>query len=305
MTAVVQVALGSGAVLAMWGLTRWANSDAKKRLRGYTGSRASRTRVLDGVVNAEAYNKKTYNTTGDGAVSFLPMFRSVNRQGGAQFSYSTWVYVDRPLTNACVLFLRGDNRPYPFQRVVVDEPGAAADFQGAASLSDRTVVCPLVELRTDGGLNIAFNSTTDMLHRVELSASPSKDSAVRANLPSITPQRWVLVTVVFQDNMPLADFENGLNVRVYINDFMYKESRFPRTALVQNSGSFHLLPDGPPSGTGLRLSDLSYHNYALTDAQIGKLYKKGPSLHEHRVQGKKPEDVLLSSAFNATDLYNF
>jgi hypothetical protein len=305
---VVQVAMGLTAVLVMWGLTRWAKSDATQRIKGYTGTSSSRTRVLDGVINADAFNKKSWNTVNAGSPAYLPMFRSVNRLGGAQFSFSTWVYVDRmqslggaPYT----LFLRGDDRQYDFKRATVT-PGEAPRFDTLPTLKDRTTVCPMVQLSADGGITLVFNTTTDLSQRVELKPVSSRDSSVRTNVPSITPKRWVLLTVVFQDNVPLADFENGLNVRVYINDFVYKEEQFAKTALVQNDGRFHLLPDGAPqSGTGLRLSDLSYHNHALNDADVARLYSKGPSLHEHRVEGKKAEDILLTSAFNSTDLYNF
>lgn len=304
----VQVAVGTAAIIAMWGLTRWAKADATNRIRGHTGSGSSRTRVLDGVINADAYNKKSWNTTNAGAPSFLPMMRSYNRHGGAQFSYSVWIYVDRLQglgAELYPLFLRGDTREYQYRRALVN-PGDPVNFDVIPKLRGRTTVCPQVSLGSDGAIVLTFNTTTDLFQRVSVQPVSSQDSATRTNLPSIIPKRWVLLTAVFQDNVPLGDFENGLNVRVYINDFVYREDQFPKTALVQNDGAFSLLPDGaPPSGTGLRLSDLSYHNHALTDSDVGRLYARGPSLHEHRVEGKKPEDILLTSAFNSTDIFNY
>lgn len=278
-----------------------------------------KVKIIDGFIDAKIYNKKTYNTVYTQNSRYLPIRKSVNRMGGAQFTYQFWLFVDRPYgllprrtsipdglqaNENYILFCKGDVRKYDFkQNTYVGTGRTTEDIK-----NDRIVMAPMVLFGDkENDLIVRFNSTQMIHHDVLIESKENSDTTKRHNLTSMQSGRWVLYTITFMDNIPLSDFENGLVVKTYINDTLYNVDKFPHVSIRQNDGDFHILPQGTPPNTdaaGLRVSDLSYHNYAIMDSEIVRTYKKGPNLDPHYENNEKNEGVLVASAYNKLDIYN-
>jgi hypothetical protein len=94
----VQLAAGLVVIFIVYGIAVYVmNTDGIASDTGIVQAIAARTTVLPGTVDATAWRPRVWNTVlPDGAAinSSLPIRRSVNRYGGAQFTYSFWLYVD-------------------------------------------------------------------------------------------------------------------------------------------------------------------------------------------------------------------
>lgn len=314
-----QAAIGLVIVLIVYSISVWIMRTDRLIINSkFYQNVPIRVKVLNGYIEANGYNQKTYNTVYPENPTYLPIRRSVNRMGGAQFTYQFWMYADNPFkllpaqqdnSEPIVLFLKGDSRKYNFieQRCVT-----GADCTGTGTpIFERTAICPSVMIGTNPvnprthDLIIRFNSTHKLHQEVIIRSKRHDDNTMRHNLTSLQPGRWMLYTITFMDNLPISDFENGLVVKTYINDTVYQIDKFPNISVRQNDGDFHVLPTGAPNATaGLRLADLAYHNYALRDADIAHIYKRGAPTSPHVEGNSTTEEVADMSAYNKLDIYN-
>lgn len=260
--------------------------------------------IFNGYVDAASYSNKVFNTMNDASGSFLALPRSVNRKGGAQFTYSVWLYMgdvsDSNIKNK-VLFTRGSMQPYKYVRA---HPGAAINVRDAADLYVR---CPMVRFGKDyREFVVEFNTADDPDTRVVMSSvRDNTDSALRRNMASLTANYWVMATFVFEDNMPINDFESGIVVRFYLNDTLFQVSRV-RGTLRQNNGALHVLPlrQGEMPMQGVRLANFSYFNYAMGDEDVRARYMRGPSKSAHSDPASRFGVPLYLSAANKAEITN-
>lgn len=242
----------------------------------YTTNKPASFAIVDGYVDCASALNMRFNTYNPESKAYLAMPRSVNRKGGAQFSYSFWLYLDdvsdENIKNK-VLFCKGDPRAYEYK--VVNKADSVILDSGKAQI----VKCPLVRFGQNyKEMVVEFNTTEKVDERMVIMNNVSEnDSAVRRNAMSLTPHYWVMFTYVFEDNVPINDFENGTAIKFYINDTLYQLHR-SKSTLKQNNGDMVVLPDD--SGVGIksaRIGDLYYHNYALDDIKVKELYTRGPA----------------------------
>ena len=80
--------------------------------------------------------------------------------------------------------------------------------------------------------------------------------------------------------MPINDFEDGVIVRFYVNDFLYDIHRV-RSALRLNNGDLHLFPSCTKSSVlkQARIGNLAHYNYALSNLSVRDIYDAGPPRH--------------------------
>ena len=123
----------------------------------------------------------------------------------------------------------------------------------------------------------------------------------RKNLLSLFSQKWFLVTIVFEDNIPINDFENGLSVKFYINDQLYASATYP-DMLKQNDGDFYLFPDGALNK--IMISNLYYLNYAIGPKEISSYYMKGPSPKSVSTVSSSFVMPMILNDRNRLDIYN-
>lgn len=242
----------------------------------YSSHKAGSYPILSGFIDCTSGMNIVYNTYNINSKTFLPLPRSVNRKGGAQFTYTFWLYLDdvsdENIKNK-VLFCRGDMKQYDYK--VVDKSTSVILDTGRTNV----VKCPLIKFGANyKELVVEFNTTDKFNEKMVIMNNVSEgDSAVRRNAMSLMPHYWVMFTFVFEDNVPINDFENGISIRFYINDTLYQIHKV-RSMLKQNNGRMHILPDETKVGIkSARMCDFYYHNYALDDTAIQKLFAKGPS----------------------------
>ena len=234
--------------------------------------------IVDGMADSSFAQKARYNTVIPFAPSYMPIKPSVNRKGGAQFTYSFWIFSGNPaaVVDRCI-FIKGDPKEYTMERTATDPSWVKTGQSVSVKTKARAVYCPMVCFGSKPQeFSIWFNRLDDVHTRMDIVRVVSDQTTMRQNLLSMFSGQWVCVSIVFEDNMPINDFENGIQVRFYVNDVLYQTSRFSG-ALKQNHGDLVLFPDDAilPS---VKISDLEYYNYAASSEMIANKVKKGPTL---------------------------
>lgn len=249
------------------------------------------------------------NTVLDFAENYLAIKPSMNVKGGSQFTYQFWLFIDDPtVIGDKTLFIKGDYNQYRYKvtenkyniKIKTMEPYNTREILGQISKA------PMLTFKSGGDPDsIEFNMKFNTLHNInetfEVTNIKSDNNIYRNNLLSIFAKQWFMVTIIFQDNMQINDFENGIVVRFYINDILYKQQVY-NSALKLNDGDLILFPDVIP---GCKMSAINYYNYAINEALIVDFYKKGPILTpSSTIGGAKKSMVSYISDMNKLDIYN-
>lgn len=292
------------------------------------------TVILNGTLDSMSSNNRSFATTPNTSGTnkgYLHLPRSINRIGGAQFTYSVWVYLKshgdlhsghnkRPyyvadtsveestnarscpsgITNAgdirkdYTLFLKGDDKPYVYEKSGVRKVG-------------RWTVCPQVMLRDDGedlSLVVRMNTLHEVDTEVKIQVNHSDDYKKNEALLTLMEGSWTMISVVVMDDIALEGFERGTLVKIYLNNTLYEEVQLKGNSIVDNDGDFFFFPDGAVSGKSVvKMTTMSHYNYALSDQEIHKRYDSG-------FETKKTADIETNtnhptySPKNKTDEYN-
>lgn len=216
-----------------------------------------------------------FNTVNNKSPRYTGVPHSVNMDGGAQYSYSFWLnkkpsseYGDR------IILMRG---------IMPDSVTNSRNI---------IIKSPLIKFDSDGNkLQIEFNTSKNKNNVYTLKADVFK---------MIDTSDWYLVTVVFKDYIDeRTNFERGVNVLVYLNGSLVDSGMVIKNdSLKINDGPLYILPKTQKNHYNLRgnLADIKYHNYALTQHDIEKIYKEGPTLG----QFKTAIDLQNSNKFKDT-----
>lgn len=286
-------------------------------------SYSSKSLIFDGYIDMANTSGVQFNTVNQKFDSYIFMPVSVNRKGGAQFSYSFWVYIDdldqvlESVNNPSkeyTLFLRGDNKTYDVRGSSIGRIECPRiSFKSTSTIQD-----PSLPLYGDTGtagrpqLCISYNymnlkDTANVPSPVPtqfyVRTFRNEDNTSRHNLLSLMPKKWTLLTIVMMDNMPLQDFENGIIIKVYVNDLLYDTDTKPSCLFKQNRGNMFIAPDGQAGGK-MKMGKLTYYNYALTEEEIRKAYEDGPPTKPYVPNIKTESHKLRLTEYNKMDIYN-
>jgi hypothetical protein len=260
----VQVALGAAVVLLLYLASLYVVGRTKASVTAGSGKGVF---IVKGVGDARMLQKRSFNTFNPGAPNYLPLARSVNRWGGAQFTYTLWMKLTNPDAAAGkTILLRGNPQRYPLRKV---DTQIGYDITAANVLPDgyTTVVVkqPLLRFgKTYDEFVLECNTTQDIEQTFTVASSP--------NVSKLIPGRWVMLTAVLEDNVPIDDFETGIQARVYVNDALVLRD-VARGALRLNDSDLHLLPGDLLDGA--YFANVQYISKALTDVEVADLYAKG------------------------------
>jgi hypothetical protein len=269
---------------------------------------ATQTVVLDGLVDTPSLVYRSFNTVDESSPNFVSMPRSINRKGGAQFTYAFWIHMGAASLNAYrhkTLLVKGDAQPYMLRQVALTKVGdTVQETPVATTFDDPVVYCPMLRFGKDHTeLEVWFNSLTNLREHVVFSTVVSSDHALRKNMPSLVTNKWALFTVVLEDHAPINDFEDGIQVKLYINNAIHQVMKVPGT-LRQNNGNLILFPNGGIQGC--KIGNLTYFNYALEQPDVQSLFMKGPPKTYYSGGARQSAmQPLQLSAYNKIDLYNF
>lgn len=254
--------------------------------------------IIDGYADSSQLSYMTYNTVLPFANNSLSIIPSSNIKGGAQFTYSLWIntksghdeeYIRKPI------FLRGEAAKYTYK--VKDTYTNITNTE-----TDYVAFSPMLCFgETSLDFVVRFNTADNMNEKLVVSRLNDPNNLYRQNLMSLYNGKWALLTIVFEDNIPLNDFENGLSVKFYINEQLYETGTYS-TMLKQNTGNLYIFPEGAVSGC--MISNFAYYNYALGITEIMNLYRAGPSNKSTSTVMKSFISPLMLSDRNRLDIYN-
>lgn len=263
-----------------------------------------RTKIIEGFIEVPVITDTVFDTLDPRADSFVALPRSFNRQGGAQFTYQFWIFLDdvAPATVANkTILLRGDPKSYKWNDIL------GKPHTGVA------IACPSISFGdTYDQIQIRFN-TLDSIETVyktkSLSIDPVEDPASRRQMLKLISKKWVLMTVVMEDNMPVSEFEDGLRLRFFVNDVLYDQATYAGKTMRQNNGQLILFPTLDGNGTGInkaRVADVSYYNYAVDAAGVKEVFDAGPPTRRSDISSKAENlgRPLYLSEYNKLDIYN-
>jgi hypothetical protein len=291
-----------------------------------------RVMILDGYAEASVISGTQWSTVNPQSQNYVLLDRSYNRKGGAQYTYSLWVQIrDTSVINGQTLFMRGDptlynwtkkvgtNPPTPFNDVLVKSPRV----RFGKSFDDGLVV-EFNTLDDPQGGNVFITPNPDPIPVAGQSPAPltTYDETMRKNAFNLIRDRWAMLTFTFEDGVAINEFENGIVVRFYLNDVLYK-SQGVKGALKQNSGDVYLLPaiandpnyggpnqqsytagQGPDALTNSTVGNLTYYNYALGLGQVRDLFTRGPPKNPATFGVGPIGEALYLSEYNKLDVYN-
>lgn len=257
-----------------------------------------KTKLFDGWVETNGFTNKAFNTYNMFASNYRKMPRSINKMGGAQFSYSMWIKLNntsaKNIANK-VLFVQGDNKRYSFSTSVGDKRTNEIDY---------LIKSPLVKFGDDADTLITeFNTSTNISTTAQVSKVNNRDETVRHNVFSLMPGKWMLMTWIFEDDKKYDEPEDGVVFRFYLNDILYQTQRYSGS-LRLNKGDMYILPGG-----GIEdgfLGDLTYYNYALGVDEIRRVYSQGVTNKRYNEMDTDPSfnEPLYLSQYNKLEIYN-
>lgn len=255
--------------------------------------------IVNGYADSSQYSgdRGMFNTSVPSAYDYIPIVPSVNLRGGAQFSYSMWLYVGTTTENHAhkCIFLKGDPQKYSY---TIRNNHTNVDRK----VTDRIAFCPMLCFGSNPlEFTVYFNTMHNIKEELQVRRLESSNTAVRHNMLSLFSDKWMLITITFEDNIPINDFENGILVKFWINDTLYQTGRYP-SALKQNQGRLHTFPDG--SLAMVRFSNMTYFNYCASDEDISTMYSKGPSDKPAESVTKSFISPTFISDYNRLDIYN-
>ena len=263
-----------------------------------SGTKMTKITVLDGYVDSSQLTVMTFNTVLPFAKNYIPITPSTNMKGGAQFSYTGWMHMQNPddpaMLGKCI-FMRGDKQKYTYTM----RDHITGD---SSEVIDYMTYCPMLSFGTNKlDFTVKFNGINKLDQEMYVSRIESTRDLFRKNILSVLQNNWIMITLVFEDNIPVNDFENGVRVQMYINDLLY-ESRVFSGMLKQNTGNLYFFPDGPIAG--IRLSTFKYYNYALNGIDIKKLFAAGPVTTPAKITSEAMYASVNPSTGNILDVYN-
>jgi hypothetical protein len=254
--------------------------------------------VIDGYAQSSQLAGTVYTTIQPYAHNYQPLHPSSNIKGGAQFTYSFWMKVDQPRSALNkVIFIRGDKKNTYTYKTTDRKNG---NIQTVTT--DYATFCPMVSFgASEGEFVVDFNTVHKIKETMHISKLKSDNNVYRKNLMSLMTSKWFLMTIVFEDNIPINDFENGLRVDMYINEILYQSGTWP-TMMKQNTGDLFFFPE--TSVNGCAISDFRYYNYALAMPQIQSRSRQGPSSKPISSTTKSFSNPMVLSDYNKLDIYN-
>lgn len=263
--------------------------------------------IVDGYIDSS--NRIDINTSIPFASNYLPIKSSMNIKGGAQFTYQFWLFVDDPITVAGkTIFIKGDPALYNYKIIENKYNIKTKQMENnyTRNKTGQISKCPFLAFKTGGDPGtIEFHMEFNTLHNIseifDVVNIKSDNSVYRNNLLSVFSKQWFLITMIFQDNMPINDFENGIIIRFYLNDIMYQQQTY-KSALKQNDGDLVLFPDSNISGC--KITSMKYFNHAISDESIEKSYKMGPVTTPSTTFGSVVKQVSYLSDKNKLDMFN-
>lgn len=289
----VQITVGLVVIIGLFLASRHVLDKASQHTDVVFGGNAKTpVWIIRGIADSRALHQRSINTFNPQAPNYRQLPRSVNRFGGAQFSYVCWMKLsntDRENVAGKTILLRGDPKPYPLTKIDRTQNNTQVTPTGYKT---SIVKCPSIKFGSSINKFVIECNTTNDVEQTFVAARHDTNKHVF----DLIPGRWVMLTVVLEDNIPIDDFENGIRARMFLNgELVMQQSAFG--ALRINNGDLHLLPNQNLI-EGALFANVRYYPWALTGSEVSNLFAKGLGK-----DAKACNDVLslAGSLVNGTD----
>ena len=296
---ILQVVIGLLIVGLIYWLAVWIiKTDVVTAKNPFDTNIKKQVSIIDGYADSSQVAGNVYNTVIPFATNSLSLIPSSNIKGGAQFTYMLWLNIGTNDNSQSekTIFIRGDANKYKYNT-----------FDNMTKIplenTDYVAFCPMLQF----GLNnmdfrVRFNTANKINQELYVKTITDDNDMYRRNLLSLFAKKWFMVTIVFEDNIPINDFENGLSVKFYINEQMYASATYS-DMLKQNVGDLYLFPDNSPLNK-VMISNMFYFNYALGPKDITSFYMQGPSPKSVSSVATSFIMPMILNDKNRLDIYN-
>jgi len=264
-------------------------------LNGMTSNNLQKeTEIFDGILDFNSSNYE-FDTFDAMASSYKNLTPSVNQQGGAEYSYNFWVYIDRNKfhsSNDIILFMRGNKTKVPY----INTSNCILQKKGEYYL----VKNPLVRLSKDGSsLIVEYNTITnpdanreygknivDCASRNTFDNNKGLLGIYDLDKTSVYDKKWFMVTIILKESNPGGDilYKNKTTCKMYMNGSLILDrntessynSSYGSTTMRHNRGKLFVNLNDEKIGNPdtFKMANLSYFNYALTEKDIIALFNK-------------------------------
>lgn len=266
--------------------------------------------VFDGIMDFST-TQWNFNTYNKGSPSFKDLTVSINQNGGAEYSYNFWMYMDKGSlgnisSSDVVLLLRGNKVKIPY----INNTNCETANKGSYIL----VKNPLIRMKADGSaIIVEYNTITNPdayreFGNTAINCSSGswydKNKGLLGiyNLDNyVYDKKWFMFTVVLQEISPENDllYKNKTSCKMYVNginvldrtvESPYNGSygsaamKHNRAPLYVNPGDIFSANDNNgenpfkaqgDSGSPLMMANLSYCNYAMNELEVLQLFQRG------------------------------
>ena len=169
----------------------------------------------------------------------VPILRSNNERDGIEFTWSVWLYIDDLEYN------RGK------MKHIFHKGDSELSMSSSGTDINSTSICPALYLAQGKNSLIVFMNTFGSMNE-------------KVEIDDIPLNKWINVAIRLE----------GKIMDIYINGKVSKRHIF-KSVPMQNYGDTYVNANGGYSGM---ISDLWYHNRALTGVEILNIVNAGPSL---------------------------
>lgn len=264
--------------------------------------------VFDGIMDFST-TQMAFNTYNKKLLSFKDLTPSINQNGGAEYSYNFWMYVNqKALTTVSstdiVILMRGSKLKIPY----INNTNCEVQNKGSHIL----VKNPLIRMKSDGSaMVIEYNTITNPDAYRENGTSAINCSSgswydknkgllgIYNMNDYIFNKKWFMFTLVLKEISPENDilYKNKTSCKVYINGINVLDrivespynGAYGSAAMKHNRAPLYVNPGDLFSATGndrgnafetngnesaMQMANLSYFNYSLNELDIQQLFVK-------------------------------
>jgi hypothetical protein len=214
--------------------------------------------LVNGLIDA---TESRVITQDPGIKGSIPITRSVNQDGGIEYTWSVWFFIRDPGTAADIgqlkhIFHKGDN--------VARAPSSSNDpiFKKVGSNVSPGVFFEVTNVPTTGNPNKNTQTVTLKIAMNKYDKTGGTMDVI--NIETIPVRKWISLIIKTRN----------ATVDVYINGQLTKRQTL-KGIPHQNYGNVHVAQDGGFSGN---ISDLQYFNYAIGTSELQEIVNRGPSL---------------------------
>jgi hypothetical protein len=263
--------------------------------------------ILNGTYDLSNSEVK-YNTLDKTQSNFKDINPSINQDGGAEYSYNYWLFIDQDKLNKIdegkkdiILFLKGEKILYYNNKLNYN-------CSNTNSTNNQLIITknPLVRLSGDGKkIAVEYNNIYNTesyqqgamyknCNRFSLSTEWNEKNKNMLGIYDIEfNSKWFMVTIVMKE---VSDSNNVLSInrascKMYINGVKLLDkkvetkydSKIYSATFKNNSSPFYInplidykTPYGKVTvGSVLKIADIKYYNYSINEDMISSLYNKG------------------------------